>query len=272
MKRMHVLRSGSLTISWLVLAALSPALLAEAAGDFASRLSDALEQQGWEVQQAPDGSLIYHAPQAPAPDQGPAAQLRQMLEREGWRIEGGADGSLFYWPPRVTTPPTPQPATAEVGPATQTGEVQERTAPPTKPAMAVPEEAAQASEKPATPPPTTVKAPEMAKEPVTPLPTAAPLARPPEAKTKSSVDEKTASPSGAASRTPMPAPRLRAPQRPGYYGGYYGRPMYRPVPPARYRSPYPGYRSARPPCPRGPWDYGSATGVRPGSQTPRWQR
>ena len=106
MKRMHVLRSGSLTISWLVLAALSPALLAEAAGDFASRLSDALEQQGWEVQQAPDGSLIYHAPQAPAPDQGPAAQLRQMLEREGWRIERGADGSLFYWPPRVTTPPT----------------------------------------------------------------------------------------------------------------------------------------------------------------------
>ena len=287
MKRLNVSRFCYLTASWLVLALLSPALLAEPAGDFASRLQNALERQGWGMEQAPDGSLIYYPPQVRAQKQESTERLRQALERQGWRMETGPDGSLIYWPPRVTTPVAPQPAAAEPGSAAETGEAQEQTAPQTKPATAgrdeVPivvekpatppstEQVPIVVEKPATPPSTEEAAPAVAEKPVAPPSPATPVTRPSEAKMKSAVDKKSASPSGAAPRAPMPAQRLRAPQKPGYYGGYYGRPMYRPVPPARYRYPYPGYRGARPPCPHGPWDCGSSIGTKPGSRGPGWR-
>ena len=271
MKRLNVSRFCYLTASWLVLALLSPALLAEPAGDFASRLQNALERQGWGMEQAPDGSLIYYPPQVRAQKQESTERLRQALERQGWRMETGPDGSLIYWPPRVTTPVAPQPAAAEPGSAAETGEAQEHTAPQTKPATAGRDEVPIVVEKPATPPSTEEAAPAVAEKPVAPPSPATPVTRPSEAKMKSAVDKKSASPSGAAPRAPMPAQRLRAPQKPRYYGGYYGRPMYRPVPPARYRYPYPGYRGARPPCPHGPWDCGSSIGTKPGSRGPGWR-
>ena len=285
MKRLYVLSFCSLTASCLVLALLSPALLAQPAEDFAGRLRDAFERHGWEMQQAPDGSLMYYPPQRPARNQASTERLRQALERQGWRMETGPDGSLIYWPPRIETPVTQRPATAQPGAAHKPGEAREQPGPQTKPATAVREEIPVVVEKPATPPsteeapaavkkpvtpPSTEEAPAAVKKPVTPPSTAAPVTRPPEAKMKSAVDKKTASPQGAAPRTPMPEQRRRAPQRSGYY--YDGYPRYRPVPPARYRSPPEGYRSARPPCPYGPWDCGRPAGRRPGSQAPAWRK
>lgn len=252
MKRLHVSRFCYLTTSWLVLASLSPALLAQPAEDFAGRLRDAFERHGWEMQQAPDGSLIYYPPQMPAQNQASTERLRQALERQGWRMETGPDGSLIYWPPRIETPPALQPATVEPHAADKPGEAREQPGPQTKPASGVHKEA-----------------PAMAVKPATAASTRAPGSRPSEDRVKSAVDRKTPTrASGATARMPAPEQRLRTPRR----SGYYGYPRYRPVPPARYRSPPEGYRSARPPCPWGPWDCGWPAGRQPGSPAPAWRK
>ena len=252
MKRLHLSRFCSLTASWLVLAMLSPALLAQPAEDFAGRLRDAFERHGWEMQQAPDGSLMYYPPQPPAQNQASTERLRQALERRGWRMETRPDGSLIYWPPRIETPVILPPATAEPGAARKPpkpGEAPEQPGPQTKPASDVHK-----------------GAPAMAVKPGTAASIRAPGSRPSEDRVKSAVDKKTPTrTSGAASRIRPPEQRRRTPQRSGYYYGY---PRYRPAPPARYRTPPEGYRSARPPCPYGPWDCGWPAGRQPGSQAP----
>jgi hypothetical protein len=113
MKRLHVISFCFHTAAWLVPALLSPALLAEPAGDLASQLQD-------------------------------------TLERQGWRIEKGADGSLVYWPPTTSTAVVRQPAAVEPGPADKPGEAQVQPGAQTKPASDVREEAAPLAEEPGT--------------------------------------------------------------------------------------------------------------------------
>ena len=233
MKPLHIVSFCSHTAAWLVLVWLSPALLAEPTGDSANQLRDALERQGWEMQRAPDGSLIYYPAPTTARKRGSAESLRQALERQGWRLEKGADGNLIYWPPTARITIARQPSAVKPGPVDESGEARVQV-PQTKPASVVREEA-----------------PALVEEPGTAALTEAPDARPAEdTVVEPLVDNKTPTrTSEAGSRQPGPEQRLRTPR----WSGYYGHPLYRPLPPVRYRPPPMGYRRAGPPCPYGPW-------------------
>jgi hypothetical protein len=251
MKRLHASSFCSHAAAWLVLVLLSPALLAEpAAGGIAKQLRDGLERQGWEMERAPDGSLIYNPPHTTHRQRDFAESLGQALERQGWRMEKGSDGSRIYWPPKVKTTVTRQPATTQPGPADKPGEVREQPDPQTRPA-------ADARE----------KAPALVEEPGTATLTEALGARPTEDRVEVAIDKETPTQSSeAASRPPEQVQRLRTPRR----SWYYGHPMYRPLPPMRRYQPPPGaYRRVGPPCPYGLRDCGWRTGGRrPGSPAP----
>lgn len=115
MKRLHVLSFCFHTTAWSFLALLSPALLAEPAGELANQLQD-------------------------------------TLERQGWRIQKGADGSLIYSPPttRTAVVPQPEPAAAEPGTADQPGAARVQPGPQNKPVSGVRAEAAPLTEEPGT--------------------------------------------------------------------------------------------------------------------------
>jgi hypothetical protein len=248
MKRLHASSFCSHAAAWLVLVLLSPALLAEPAGGIAKQLRGVLERQGWEMERAPDGSLNYYSPHTTHRQRDFAENLGQALERQGWRTEKGLDGSRIYWPPKVKTIITRPPVIAELGPADKPGEARKQPGPQKKPA-------ADARD----------KAPALVEEPGTATLTEALGARPTEDRVEFAIDKETPTQSPeAASRPPEPEQVLRAPRR----LGYYGHPMYRPLPTGRYLPPPGGYRRAGPPCPYGPWDCGWRTGRRPGSPAP----
>jgi hypothetical protein len=89
-----------------LLLTLPPATPAEVDSGLTESLRQALEAQGWQAEQAQDGSVIYRQPVAPHKED-PAQPARKILQGEalqgslkerGWQLEWNPSGSLILRP------------------------------------------------------------------------------------------------------------------------------------------------------------------------------
>jgi len=91
-----------------------PLLLQAADTHLSDSLRHALEEQGWQREEAADGSLIYRQPTpGAAPDQATGTTqdlhkgpLQRALKKSGWQVEWTGDGSLLLRPGAGHSPVT----------------------------------------------------------------------------------------------------------------------------------------------------------------------
>ena len=125
-KRTACKKTPALPVLILTLALIGPALLptrttAEPAiAESSTDLLQMLEQQGWQAQTGPDGSLIFRPPTT-APEQkadvggskvptttGPtpatASDVERLLLERGWRMETDASGNTLLLPAQAPRP------------------------------------------------------------------------------------------------------------------------------------------------------------------------